>query len=65
MKYFVKHGKKNGYVEIELYSGDSNKPITVRRSISSEHNRSEWVLNGRSAKEQQVGSGCFGRFVHT
>ena len=54
MKYFVKHGKKDGSVEIDLYTGENSRPQTIKRLISAENNRSEWKLNGVSAKEQQV-----------
>lgn len=54
IKYFVKHGKRSGYVELDLFNGESSRPITIRRSISAENNRSDWTLNGVTAKEQQA-----------
>ena len=54
IKQFVKHGKRSGYVELDLFNGESARPITIRRSISAENNRSEWTLNGVSAREQQA-----------
>ncbi|KAK3048627.1 hypothetical protein LTS18_012908, partial [Coniosporium uncinatum] len=53
---FVKHGNKEGEIEIELAAGPKQKgknPI-VRRVITKEGNKSKWFLNGNSCPAKDV-----------
>ena len=51
----MKHGKREGFVEIELCEtkGGAKNPV-VKRKISADDNSSLWFINGVVAKQADV-----------
>ena len=51
----MKHGKREGFVEIELCEtkGGAKNPV-IRRKISADDNSSTWFINGVVVKQADV-----------
>jgi len=50
---YVKHQKKEGEIEIELYQGRSSN-VVIRRKLFREKNRSQWFVNGKQSTKEAV-----------
>jgi len=59
IKEFVKHGKKDGYVEIELYEPNTARgnPV-IRRKISALDESSVWYINDAVVRQADVSTCC-------
>ncbi len=53
IKEFVKHGKTEGYVEIELCAIDRKNPV-IKRKILADSNSSVWFINEAICKQADV-----------
>jgi len=53
IKDFIKHGKMEGFVEIELYDPRGKNPI-IRRHLNIRDNSSTWLINGRTVQLKEV-----------
>jgi chromosome segregation ATPase len=54
VKAFVKQGKKEGYIEIEL-KGPKGKPnLIIRRNLRAEAKTTSFTLNGKSVSGQEI-----------
>ncbi|XP_065886406.1 structural maintenance of chromosomes protein 5-like isoform X2 [Dysidea avara] len=53
LKDFVKYGKSEAFIEIELFNPSGHNPI-IRRKIHCDNNSSTWILNGKSSQLKEV-----------
>ncbi|KAG2042040.1 P-loop containing nucleoside triphosphate hydrolase protein [Suillus americanus] len=53
---FVKHGKENGYIEIELKGAKGQKNLVIRRNLSAKSKSSTLTLNGQSCTGKEITS---------
>lgn len=51
---FVKLGREQGWVEIELQGLDGAANVTIRRILFRETNTSDWLLNGQNASAREI-----------
>ncbi|KAK9813986.1 hypothetical protein WJX73_007994 [Symbiochloris irregularis] len=54
MSDFVLQGEAEGWIEITLSRDDNGRPITFRRQIRTRDNHSDWKIDGRAAKKDDV-----------
>ncbi|PWY98174.1 P-loop containing nucleoside triphosphate hydrolase protein [Testicularia cyperi] len=51
---FVKAGKTDAWIEIQLQGWSNARNRTVRRTLSAENNKSDWFLDGRATTQKDV-----------
>lgn len=54
IKDFVKHGKEEGYVELQLHNDRGRNPV-IKRMMKMKDNSSTWLLNGKQVLLKEVG----------
>ncbi|XP_065886413.1 structural maintenance of chromosomes protein 5-like isoform X2 [Dysidea avara] len=53
LKDFVKYGKSEAFIEIELFNPSGHNPV-IQRQIHCDNNSSTWILNGKSCQLKEV-----------
>nr|WJN25108.1 structural maintenance of chromosome protein [Farysia itapuensis] len=51
---FVKAGKTDAWIEIELQNWPNKSNRVIKRSISTSNNQSDWFIDGRSSTQSKV-----------
>ncbi|XP_065886408.1 structural maintenance of chromosomes protein 5-like isoform X2 [Dysidea avara] len=53
LKDFVKYGRSEAFIEIELFNPCEHNPV-IRRQIHCDNNSSTWILNGKSSHLKEI-----------